>query len=118
MKDLLLTEDEDLYLSESGDVQFTNSIVQAITIRLKWFLGEWKMNTTYGVPYYNEIFVKNPSTALLESRIRKEILTVEEVESVDSVKVSIDKTTRKATILFSVTASDNSIAQGEVKIDV
>lgn len=47
MKDLRLTEDGDLYITEDGDVQFTDSVLQAIKIRLKWFLGEWRINTTY-----------------------------------------------------------------------
>lgn len=117
MKDLLLTDDEDLYLSDGADVEFTDSVIQAIKIRLKWFLGEWKMNTDYGMPYYDEVFIKNPSTALLESRIRKEILTVDEVLTVDSVSVSINKATRKATVTFTVTIEEGS-ESGEVTIDV
>lgn len=117
MKDLLLTEDGDLYLSEDGDIAFTDSVMQAIKIRLKWFEGEWRMNTDYGMPYFDEVFINNPSVALLESRIRTEILTVEEVESVDSVSVSIDKATRKATIKFTVTIAGDS-ESGEVSLNV
>ena len=54
MKDLRLTEDGDLYITEDGDVQFTDSVLQAIKIRLKWFLGEWRINTDYGMPYFDE----------------------------------------------------------------
>lgn len=117
MKDLLLTDDEDLYLSASGDVEFTDSVIQAIKIRLKWFEGEWRINTDYGMPYYDDVFVKNPSVALLESRIRQEILTVDEVVSVDSVSIKIDSTTRKATVKFAATTADGS-KSGEVSLNV
>ena len=83
MKDLRLTEDGDLYVTEDGDVQFTDSVLQAIKIRLKWFLGEWRINTTYGMPYYDEVFIKNPSTALIEDRVRTEILSVDGVQAVE-----------------------------------
>lgn len=117
MKDLLLTDDEDLYLSASGDVEFTDSVIQAIKIRLKWFEGEWRINPDYGMPYYDDVFVKNPSVALLESRIRKEILTVDEVVSVDSVSVGIDSETRKATVKFTATTTDGT-KSGEVSLNV
>lgn len=42
MKDLLLDKNGDLVFT-NGDVSFTDSVVQAITIRLRWFFGEWKI---------------------------------------------------------------------------
>ena len=117
MKDLRLTEDGDLYVTEDGDVQFTDSVLQAIKIRLKWFLGEWRINTTDGMPYYDEVFIKNPSTALIEDRVRTEILSVDGVQAVESISVVIDKPTRVAAIHFTVVANDEIIDE-EVKVNV
>lgn len=117
MKDLRLTEDGDLYITENGDVQFTDSVLQAIKIRLKWFLAEWRINTNYGMPYYDKVFVKNPSTALIEDRIRTEILSVDGVQTIESISVVIDKTTRVATIQFKVVAQEQVINE-EVKVNV
>lgn len=117
MNDLRLTDDGDLYITESGDIEFTDSILQAIKIRLKWFLGEWRINTTYGMPYFDEVFIKNPSVALLEDRVRTEILSVDGVQSIDSISISIDKPTRICTISFSVVAGSETIEE-EVSIDV
>lgn len=39
MKDLLLDKDGDLYLTPNGDVSLTDSVRQAILIRLRWFWG-------------------------------------------------------------------------------
>lgn len=117
MKDLRLTEDGDLYITENGDVQFTDSVLQAIKIRLKWFLAEWRINTNYGMPYYDEVFIKNPSTALIEDRIRTEILSIDGVQTVESISVMIDKTTRVANIQFKVVAQEEVINE-EVKVNV
>lgn len=117
MKDLRLNEDGDLHITEDADIVFTDSVLQAIKIRLKWFLGEWRINPSYGMPYFDEVFVKNPSTSLLEDRIRTEILSVEGVESVESISININKTTRVATIEF-VAVADGEIKQGEVNVNV
>ncbi len=117
MKDLLLTEDGDLYLSaETGDVTITDSVVQSIIIHLKWFLGEWRMNPDYGMPYYEDVFVKNPNTTLIKSKVRKELLSIEEVSSVEGVEVSVNNATRRASITFSVTLKDGSDVTKEVRI--
>lgn len=116
MKDLLLDANGDLKFV-NGDVSFTDGVVQAITIRLRWFFGEWKINTEYGVPYYDEIFVKNPNKVLLEERIREEILSVEEVEEVSSVSINIDSNTRIAVIQFTA-ISNRTILEQEVELNV
>ena len=69
------------------------------------------------MPYFDEVFFKNPSTALLEDRVRTEILTVEGVESVESISIRINKTTREATIKFVVVAN-GQIGQEEVIVNV
>ncbi len=116
MKDLLLDKNGDLVFT-NGDVSFTDSVVQAITVRLRWFLGEWKINTDFGVPYYDDVFVKNPNKVLLEERIREEILSVEEVEEVSSVSINIDSNTRAATINFTAVAN-GTILEQEVDLNV
>ena len=117
MNDLRLTQDGDLYFSENGDVEFTQSVIQAIAIRLRWFLGEWRINTNYGIPYYDEILIKNPSMALLDDRIRTEILSVDGVESIENLDISIDKKTRKCSISFTVIVNEESL-EGEVNVNV
>lgn len=116
MKDFLLDNDGDLVLS-SGDIVITDSVVQAIKIRLKWFANEWRINKEWGIPYYEEVFIKNPNTQLIEGRIKEEILTIDEVQEVSSVKVTINKETRRAAISFTAIVNGQE-TNGEVQIDV
>ena len=40
--DLKLTNSGDLEISEDGDVSLTQSVRQAVLIRLRWLFGEWR----------------------------------------------------------------------------
>ena len=97
MKDLLLDKDGDLYLTPNGDISLTDSVRQAILIRLRWFLGEWIFNTSFGMPYYSQILIKNPSTAVIE-------------------QLQIDKRLRKCRVKFKAQTTQGAIEE-EVQID-
>lgn len=101
MKDLLIDKNGDLVVNPTTGVSITDSVAQAITIRLQWFFDEWRLAPQYGVPYFEEILVKNPSTLRVRQIIRDEILSVEEVEQVTKLDIVI-KPERKALITFSV----------------
>lgn len=117
MKDILLNGNGDILLNEKGDIQFTDSVKQAIEIRLKWFSKEWKLGPDFGIPYYEEVFVKNPSTMLIEEKMRDAIMDVDEVEDVVSFNMSLDKALRKLNVTYVVSVSE-SLIEGSVNIDV
>lgn len=58
--DILLSADGDLYLTETGDISLVESVAQKIKIRLRWWLGEWRWDEEEGMPYRDELFIKNP----------------------------------------------------------
>ena len=65
MKDLLLTRDGDLYIDPAtGDIKITDSVEQAIKIRLLWFWQEWRLGPQKGIPwddnYPKENFATTP----------------------------------------------------------
>jgi hypothetical protein len=68
-------------------VQDLDRVIQQVKIALKFFKGEWELDTTKGVPYYEDIFEKNPDLLLVTSDIKNAILGVEEVTSVDSIEL-------------------------------
>lgn len=104
MIDFKVNADGDLDINAMGDISVTNSIIQAVRIRLKWFLNEWRLGPDLGFPYFQEVFVKNPNLEKIRSYIRETILGVEGVTEVPTVdlKLNIKARTLKATVVFCV----------------
>ena len=93
MIDLKLDATGDLELSAAGDISATDSIVQAVRIRLLWFFGEWRLMPSLGFPYFENLLVKNPNESKLRHLIRE---TVMSVDGVTDVSKSCSTSTRKA----------------------
>lgn len=117
MKDILLNGSGDIKLDSKGDLQFTDSVSQAIAIRLRWFENEWKLGPSLGIPYYEEVFIKNPSTLLLEDRIMEAIYDVDEVDDIKNLTLKLDKYSRTLTVNYRVIAGDEAI-EGRLTLDV
>ena len=97
--DILLNSDGDIKLDGRGDIILANSIVQAIQIRLQWFLGEWRWNKEYGLPYYEKLFQKKPNLIYFQGLVKQEILSVEGVVDA-TVTITQDAATREGLIKF------------------
>lgn len=76
MFDLLLDSDWDLKLTDDGDLTLAYSIPQAIKTRLLWIFEEWRLGPTFGFPWFEEVFVKNPDTDMILNTIRDTIMDV------------------------------------------
>lgn len=111
--DILLDKKGDLFLSGTGDILITNSVAQKISIRLKWFLSEWRWNKSEGMPYMEKLFIKNPDLYSFESIVRSKIFEVDEVTKVKEVSITADISKREATIKY-VALTDQEIIKGEV----
>lgn len=115
MFDLLLTKTGDLAIGETGDISVTQSVVQAVSIRLKWVLGEWRLGPAMGFPYFEEVFVKNPNLTKIKYLLRDMVMEVDGVTNVGDVDITADPKTRtaKIAIVFSVNEKTH---KEEVKI--
>ena len=111
MNDLLLTPDGDLAVSEFGDISLTDSVRQAVRIRLMWFLAEWRFAPMFGVPYFEEILVKNPNAERLRGIIRDKAMTVDGVLDVRNISVAIDKPSRKAVVRFEFVTTEGAFLE-------
>lgn len=115
MKDILLTRSGDLNLS-SGDIQETDSVRQVILIRLRWFLNEWRLGPVFGVPYFEEILIKNPNRTAIKQIFRNKIMEVDEVNDVRDIEITINNKTREAHVSFTAITDEETIHE-EVKIN-
>lgn len=113
--DFKLDAGGDLELSLAGDISSTESIVQAVRIRLLWFFREWRLGPGLGIPYFENILVKSPNEVKVRHLIREAVMSVEGVTNVRGVDLSIDKRTRQAAITVAFSTDEESFKE-EVKI--
>lgn len=109
----LNSETGDVLLSTTATVTtptFTTTtsenLAQRLKIRLQTFKGEWFLDGTIGIDYFNQIAGKNRSKAAVDAIIQAEILKEQEVLQITAYSSVVDKTTRKITIQFTVRTVD------------
>lgn len=114
MSDLRLTGAQDLDLA--GDraslVTGADAVAQKIGVRLRLFRGEWFLDERVGVPYYEQVLVKNPNLVAIRSLFRRAIATTPGVEEVTSLDLTVDTAQRRAEVSFRARANDGEIIEG------
>lgn len=103
--DIQMTRSGDIALSKF-DILATDSIEQAILIKLRWFFGEWVYQTEFGVDWFGKVLVKNPNSLLIRRLIEDTILSVDGVTSVEDLTLTVNKKTRNGNISFIVHTVD------------
>lgn len=101
----------DIKLDANGDLDAStgtfviisgaDAIRQSLRIRLQFFLGEWFLDQRLGVPYYERILVKNPSTNVVRSILREAILETPGVIETTAFRTDYDNAARRMTVTFS-----------------
>lgn len=107
MLDILMKEG-DLVITRGGDIVLADSVRQAIRIRLLWFAGEWRFNEAFGIPYYTEVYIKNPNLEKIKLILTREIRKVEEVQDVRNMNIALDNSNRVANVTFTVYTSQET----------
>ena len=113
---LALTNDsnsQDIYFVE-GQLAFVTGkdyVAQRVRTRLQLFLGEWFLDTSQGVPWFQEILVKPANIVTTQALIKNTILNTPDVTGIESYSDSFDGTSRT----YTVTAVINSV-YGQVQI--
>lgn len=115
MIDLKLGSSGDLELTDLGDISQTDSIAQAVRVRLLWFFGEWRLSPDMGFPYFEYLFVKNPNETKLRHLIRETVMEVEGVTDVTDITFTVDKKQRTAAISITFTTDEETFRE-EVNI--
>lgn len=114
--DIALKRDGDMYVSPKGDIILNDSVAQKIRIRLLWFLNEWRWDPEEGIPYFDDVFVKNPNLDAIESVIREKIFEIPEVIEVGDISVTLNSDQRKVTIRFEAKTDEETLRE-EVVFD-
>ena len=94
MRDLAMNINTNDLVLENGDLLLIDDaerVAQQILISLRFWAGEWFLNTTHGVPYLEYILVKNPNLAHVQQVLTETIEGVTGVQSVTSMSVNFDR---------------------------
>ena len=100
----LLLDDSGVVL-RGGDWAFAEDrtgIQQRISQVLKTIAGEWFLDLDYGLPYFEQILVKNPNLPSVQDIFRRALLSVKGVSSVERLNLSLDTTSRTLTVSWVV----------------
>ena len=109
-----LNASNDLELDElTGTIKMVSDgdeVCQQVRTRLLFYLGEWFLDTSVGIPYFQEVFTKPAIISLVESRLKDEIISTPGVLSLDSFATNFNSTTRALTVSFSATTIYGSVS--------
>lgn len=105
----------DLLLTAEGTVRLTQGIPEAaaqrLSIALSMYLGEWFLDLTKGVPYFQEIFFRVPDDAVLRTIFRRKVESDPYVISVPICTVDIDRAVRTLEVRFTAQLIEGSEVQ-------
>ena len=105
-------ENNNLVLIDGED-----SLLQRIRSNILFFRGEWFADRTRGVPWFQDVFVKNPNPSVLNAIFGDVIRGVQGVRSLDLLTFDLDSETRQLTIQFQVSTDDDTLT-GDVILGV
>lgn len=103
----------DLKLSETGDFILTSgseAVAQDLMQRLQFFLGEWFLDVTLGIPYFEQIFVKNPNLPNLEALLINQILSTPGVIRLNSFTLDPDFSLRNLKVQFQLLSTSGMVS--------
>lgn len=103
--DLQLDAGQIVLLENSETVPNPEAVTQELRQKLHFFKGEWFLDQREGIPYYEEVFKKNPNVDILRTIFREVILGTNGIESIEVLNIVIGSD-RVADIDFEATMTD------------
>ena len=109
---------DDMTLDANHQLARTESladiVADRIRTRLRTFRGEHFLDRDLGVPYFEEVFKKNPDVERVRNLLLATTSEVEGVLKVLSFDTTFDAGSRIFSVRFKVLADENVIVEGEV----
>jgi hypothetical protein len=108
----------------TNDIVFVNNdvmmiddaakIAQQILITLRFWYGEWFLNTTEGTPYLEYILVKQPNMAHIRQILTEQIQSVEGVKAVTDMELTFDQRERSLLVEYTADTDYGLVTRKEV----
>ena len=87
--DIVLDADNSLFMIDNAE-----RVAQQIVITLRFWYGEWFLDTSDGTPYLEYILVKNPNMSHIRQILTERIQSVEGVIAVNEMNLDFDRQAR------------------------
>lgn len=96
-KNDLVIKNNDLILIDNAE-----RVAQQVLITLRFWLGEWFLDTREGVPYLEYVLVKNPNMSHIRQILTEKIQSVEGVKRIISLDFDFRRVARELYVDFEV----------------
>jgi hypothetical protein len=106
--DLKLVKGDIVWVIEKID-----QVVQQARIRLLSFRGDWFLDLREGVPYFEDVLVKNPNAGRIRAIMRQSLLGIPSVIRVPDLVLAFDKAQRLLRIRWSLVLDDGTVIRSE-----
>jgi len=119
MQDIKLDKTTHDVIFENGDLVLISGldrVEQQIKIRLLFFYGEWFLNSTFGVRYYEDVLVGNPNFDQIEDMLKAEIADVDSVNEITEFSSNFISSSRQLNVEFTVNTDFGTLEGSEVLI--
>ena len=117
MVDIALHANDHDILIKDGDfllIDNAERVAQQIKVKLLTFLGEWFLDTTWGVPYLEYILVKQPNQELIKQIQSEQISSVDDVKSLNALELDYQVKIRTLIVNYEVSTEYGLITRKEV----
>jgi hypothetical protein len=86
-----------------------DAIKQHLGQRLQLFMGEWFLDTTVGLPYYQSILIKNPNLDVVQALIQNQILGTPGMLELTTFQFDYDNLARELSVSFNAKSTNGDI---------
>jgi len=120
MTDIKLSADGDLEIVD-GDMVIIDgpeAIRQHLNVRLAFFRGEWFLDPSLGVPYFERVLRKPLRQTVLASVFRDAILETPGVKALDRLEFDVDAATRRLTVSFTAITDSGTRIDGQQETEL
>ena len=114
MVDIALHANDHDILIKDGDfllIDNAERVAQQIKVKLLTFLGEWFLDTTWGVPYLEYILVKQPNQELIKQILSEQISSVDDVKSLNALELDYQVKIRTLIVNYEVSTEYGLISR-------
>lgn len=121
MSDLAMDLSTNDLLISNGDLSIvdgTDAIAQDLQQTLQVWLGEWFLDTSVGIPFKQQILVKNPVIDLVQADIINAAQAVPGIVEIQEISMDYDNANRAITINLVAMDSNGEVITTQVPVSM